>query len=97
MLWDNNIDLILRPLITSKELKVHLSLLVVGFIGGLAAFGVIGLFLGPIIVILFTTSLELYLENYGQRTFSTSAGEDAKRDDKSKQTSDEPNGLQSTW
>jgi len=61
----SNIDLILRPYITSKELKVHLALLVIGFVGGLTIFGMMGLFLGPVIVILFTTSLELYLENYG--------------------------------
>ncbi len=61
----SNIDLILRPYITSKELKVHLALLVIGFVGGLSIFGMMGLFLGPIIVILFTTSLEFYLENYG--------------------------------
>lgn len=45
---------------------------------GVAVFGVIGLFLGPIVIILFTTSLELYLENYGQTAISTSAGEHAK-------------------
>ncbi|MCB0165727.1 MAG: AI-2E family transporter [Anaerolineae bacterium] len=61
----SNVDLILRPYITSKELNVHLALLVIGFVGGLTIFGVMGLFLGPIIIILFTTSLELYLENYG--------------------------------
>jgi hypothetical protein len=43
---------------------------------------VIGLFLGPIIIILFTTSLELYLENYGQTAISIRAGEQAIDRDK---------------
>lgn len=82
----NNIDLLLRPYLTSKELNVHLAMLVVGFVGGLVVFGVIGLFLGPIIIILFTTSLELYLENYGQTAISTSAGEQAIDSDKREKT-----------
>lgn len=62
----NNVDLILRPLITSKEVRVHMALLATGFLGGIPAFGLIGLFIGPILIILLTTSLELYSENYGQ-------------------------------
>ena len=82
----NNIDLLLRPYLTSKELNVHLAMLVVGFVGGLVVFGVIGLFLGPIIIILFTTSLELYLENYGQTAISTGDGAQAKNSESLKKT-----------
>ncbi len=69
----NNIDLVLRPYITSKEIRrVHQTILLTGFIGGIPAFGLIGLFLGPIVVILLTTSLEIYLENYGQPVLAPS-------------------------
>lgn len=61
----NNIDLMLRPLIVSRELRAHPALVVIGFIGGLAAFGPIGLFVGPIIVILLANSLDIYIANYG--------------------------------
>ncbi len=61
----NNIDLMLRPLIVSKELRAHPALVVIGFIGGLAAFGPIGLFVGPIIIILLANSLDIYIANYG--------------------------------
>lgn len=61
----NNIDLMLRPLIASKELRAHPALVVIGFIGGLTAFGLIGLFVGPIIITLLANSLDIYVANYG--------------------------------
>jgi predicted PurR-regulated permease PerM len=62
----NNVDLVLRPFIMPKEIKAHSALIIFGLIGGLAAFGMVGLFLGPIIIILLAVSLEVYVENYGQ-------------------------------
>lgn len=79
----NNIDLVLRPYITSKEIRrVHQAILLTGFMGGIPAFGLIGLFLGPMVVILLTTSLEIYLENYGQPVLAPSAEESASFSEK---------------
>ena len=62
----NNIELVLRPLITSKALKLHPALVILGIIGGLITYGLAGLFAGPIIVVVLTTSLEVFTNNYGQ-------------------------------
>lgn len=61
----NNVDLVLRPLLTSEELNLHSTLVILGVIGGLAAFGLMGLFLGPFLIVLLTTSLDVYMANYG--------------------------------
>lgn len=49
-LISSNVDNILRPLFVSKHSKLHSSLVLIGMIGGLFLFGVIGLIVGPLIL-----------------------------------------------
>jgi predicted PurR-regulated permease PerM len=44
----STIDNLLRPLLAGKDVKLSGGLLFVGMLGGMAAFGLVGLFLGPI-------------------------------------------------
>lgn len=46
------IDNILRPLFISQTMKLPLLLVFVGVVGGILAFGLIGLFIGPVLVAL---------------------------------------------
>lgn len=46
-------DNIIRPYLIQKSIKMPISLVIIGIIGGLQSFGVLGIFLGPIICGLF--------------------------------------------
>lgn len=55
-----NIDNILRPVLIPKEARLPSALLMLGVFSGLYWFGFLGLFIGPIILILALTTLQLY-------------------------------------
>jgi len=56
----SSIDNILRPIITSRATRMHSSLVLVGMIGGLFLFGILGLILGPLILAYLLVILEMY-------------------------------------
>lgn len=45
-----NIDNIVRPILIQRGAKLPLTLIFVGVIGGLIAFGIIGIFIGPVVL-----------------------------------------------
>ena len=53
-------DNFLRPVILGNRLKIHPLLIFFAIVGGLQLFGINGLILGPLIVIIFFASVELY-------------------------------------
>jgi predicted PurR-regulated permease PerM len=55
-----SIDNLIRPLFISGGSKVHLLIVFVGVIGGLAAWGVLGLFFGPLLISMFVFFLDSY-------------------------------------
>lgn len=65
-----NIDLILRPYFIDNEAKMNPIILAIATIGGLSAFGLIGLIYGPLIIIIFTTSIEVYLSIIEEKEFT---------------------------
>lgn len=56
------VDNFLRPLFVSTRTKIHPLLLFFSVLGGIQAFGMIGLVGGPLIVTLFLTLVEIYME-----------------------------------
>jgi predicted PurR-regulated permease PerM len=56
------IDNILRPLLVSTHAKIGTLTIFMGVLGGLAAFGAIGLFLGPLVLALIIALLRFRLE-----------------------------------
>ncbi len=58
--FSSNIDNFLRPIIVSKRTKLNSSIILIGMIGGLFLFGVLGLILGPLILAYLLILLELY-------------------------------------
>jgi predicted PurR-regulated permease PerM len=44
------IDNIVRPFVISRETRIPFLLVMFGVIGGVAAFGLVGLFIGPVIL-----------------------------------------------
>ncbi|MFQ5741519.1 MAG: AI-2E family transporter [Acidobacteriota bacterium] len=64
ILFVGMIDNVLRPLLIEGKAKMHTLLVFFSIVGGIAYFGIIGMILGPIIVALGLTFLELYRLEY---------------------------------
>lgn len=58
----STIDNILRPKLISNKAKVHPILVLLGVLGGLSLFGFLGLILGPIMLALLMTFVDIYEE-----------------------------------
>jgi predicted PurR-regulated permease PerM len=58
------LDNILRPMFLQNRIQLHPLLIFFAILGGLAAFGFNGLILGPMMVILFLTVLDLFLTEH---------------------------------
>jgi len=56
----SGVDNILRPYIVEKKAKVHPVLVLVGILGGLSLFGVMGIIIGPIILAATLTAVEVF-------------------------------------
>jgi len=56
----SNIDNILRPVFVSRFTRMHSSIVLIGMIGGLFLFGILGLILGPLILAYLLIILEVY-------------------------------------
>ncbi|MFV1858579.1 MAG: AI-2E family transporter [Anaerolineales bacterium] len=62
----NWIDVILRPRLISKDAYMHFSLVLLGILGGLAFAGLLGLFYGPVVILLLLTTIDIYRETYAK-------------------------------
>jgi predicted PurR-regulated permease PerM len=61
-------DNFLRPIFISKRTKLHTMLMFFGVLGGLKSFGFLGLVVGPLIVTICITMLDIYSEKAAQTT-----------------------------
>lgn len=57
----STIDNIIRPKIIGRRSKVHPALVLVGALGGIRLFGLIGIIIGPLVLAILTVFFELYL------------------------------------
>ncbi|NIP29688.1 MAG: AI-2E family transporter [Candidatus Dadabacteria bacterium] len=56
----SSVDNLIRPIIIGSKLKINTLLLFLSIIGGLEAYGFAGLIIGPLIIALLTSFIELY-------------------------------------
>lgn len=56
----STVDNIVRPLLTRRGLQLHPLLVFVAVFGGVLAFGFVGLFVGPLVIALVVTVLDVY-------------------------------------
>ena len=61
-----NIDNILRPRLVSKEVSLHPALVMIGLFAGIAHFGFLGAIYGPVLMVFFVTTLEVYIRYFQQ-------------------------------
>ena len=69
LLWGalvvSSVDNLIRPLVISSATQIPFLLVMFGVIGGLAAFGLIGMFIGPVIVAVLLAVWREWLEDQG--------------------------------
>lgn len=63
----STVDHVLKPILIGKGAQIPFVFLFFSVLGGLAAYGLIGLFLGPILVGLLITALQIYREEFHQQ------------------------------
>ncbi len=56
----STVDNVVRPLLTRRGLQLHPLLVFIAVLGGVISFGAAGLFLGPLVIALVVTVLEVY-------------------------------------
>ena len=66
-----SIDNLARPVFVSKRTQMHSALVLIGMIGGLLLFGVIGVILGPLIIAYLLIVLEIYRNKRSPGIFTT--------------------------
>jgi predicted PurR-regulated permease PerM len=60
----NWIDILLRPKLLSEEASISFALFIVAIFGGLVWAGIMGLFYGPVLMLLLVTTIQIYAERY---------------------------------
>ncbi|KPK27796.1 MAG: permease [Nitrospira bacterium SG8_3] len=61
-----SVDNFLRPLLVGRDTQMHELLILLGTLGGILMFGVVGFIIGPIIAALFTAVWEIYGVVFGE-------------------------------
>ena len=60
----NPMDFWLRPRLVSKEAAINFVLILLASMGGIYMAGLLGLVYGPVIMILFVTTIQIYREHF---------------------------------
>ncbi|OHD23077.1 MAG: hypothetical protein A2Y38_15050 [Spirochaetes bacterium GWB1_59_5] len=63
----STLDNLLRPLFLKSRIKMHPLLIFFSIIGGLQLFGFNGLLLGPLLLVLFFTAVDIFARTYGRK------------------------------
>jgi len=72
-------DLILRPRLTAKTVKIRPMLMFIGFFGGAAVMGLIGFVLGPVILIIAMTGYEIFFKEMREVKHEIDSAQDGVR------------------
>lgn len=64
LLINSNIDNILRPMLVPKQARLNTALMMLSVFAGIAMFGFLGIIIGPTIMILIVTTVQVYLHVY---------------------------------
>ena len=60
------VDNLLKPILITSQTRMHPLLIFFSILGGLKAFGFLGIIIGPTILAIFLTVLEIYKEEFGE-------------------------------
>jgi predicted PurR-regulated permease PerM len=57
-----NIDNVLRPHLVPKDARLNSALTILSVFAGISMFGFLGVIIGPVIMIMITTTVHMYLQ-----------------------------------
>lgn len=57
-----NIDNVLKPVLVPKSVRLHPALILLGVFGGISLFGMLGIVIGPVLLVLITSTINVYSE-----------------------------------
>jgi predicted PurR-regulated permease PerM len=77
-IFAGSLDNVLRPILIRRGADVPFLLILAGVIGGLLAFGLVGLFVGPVVLSVTYTLLEAWVRDETQPAASTAARVEAR-------------------
>jgi predicted PurR-regulated permease PerM len=60
----SSVDNVLRPLVMGQRMRVHPVLLFIALLGGVRAFGAIGMIAGPVLLAVFLAALRIYQREF---------------------------------
>lgn len=60
----SNADNVLRPKLVDKKANLHPALVLIGIIAGISSFGFMGIIYGPVLIIFFVTTFEVYVKYF---------------------------------
>ena len=66
MLIVSGIDNVLKPRLIANKAKIHPALVLLGIIGGINFFGIVGFVIGPVILAMLATAFETYVKERAQ-------------------------------
>lgn len=69
----NQLDLVFRPISMPRRVRIHPALMIIAVLSGIAAFGMIGIIFGPVALVLFMSSVQIYQQNYGAKNVAKKA------------------------
>jgi len=72
----SSLDNFIRPFLLHARIKLHPLLIFIAIIGGIDFFGINGLLLGPILLVLFFTAVDMFGRAYGKSRRSDAGVED---------------------
>jgi predicted PurR-regulated permease PerM len=61
-------DNVLKPLLIGRKAKIPTFLLFIGILGGLQVYGFLGILAGPLVVTLLTSFVEIYREEFAEKS-----------------------------
>lgn len=77
----SSLDNFIRPFLLHARIKLHPLLIFISIIGGISAFGMNGLILGPILLVMFFSSVDMFGKAYGKARRRAPDGEDGEPDE----------------
>ncbi len=75
-----SVELLLKPKFVGGHLKMHALLVLLAIFGGMSLFGILGIIYGPLIVSLFLTLSEMYLNEYSQKDVGEETSDDHRNE-----------------
>jgi predicted PurR-regulated permease PerM len=68
-----NIDNVLRPYLVPKDARLNSALTILSVFAGVAMFGFLGVVIGPVIMIMITATIQMYLAERGKTAIAVTA------------------------